>query len=173
MSKDRPKKCCVCRACRFSRQAKKGGDAIEDEFRSSARDKLLRRVRPAIKQPDGPLLSGTVFVTPPGQAPGTSATVVLASAEHNVPPSEVLSCAFCGEEYPPGTPSSQDELLTAHIFRCPVHPLRRRLATMIRIIARWEKAPNAALKRAERTAMVNKAKRYAEECSLTPFERQS
>lgn len=35
----------------------------------------------------------------------------------------VLRCAFCGEEYPPGTPASHHERLAAHIFRCEQHPL--------------------------------------------------
>lgn len=36
-----------------------------------------------------------------------------------------LTCAFCGQQYPPGTPVSQHELLTAHVKVCPKHPMRQ------------------------------------------------
>jgi hypothetical protein len=35
-----------------------------------------------------------------------------------------LRCAFCGQVYPPGTPASNHEALTAHIKVCPKHPMR-------------------------------------------------
>lgn len=38
-------------------------------------------------------------------------------------PGPVLTCAFCGEEYPTGTPATQHEALTAHVYACKVHPL--------------------------------------------------
>ena len=37
---------------------------------------------------------------------------------------QVLTCAFCGESYPPGTPNSGSEALTAHIKVCAKHPMR-------------------------------------------------
>lgn len=39
------------------------------------------------------------------------------------PDENVLRCAFCGEAYPPGTPPSQHEALTAHVYDCRAHPL--------------------------------------------------
>ena len=36
----------------------------------------------------------------------------------------VLTCAFCGESYPPGTPGSNHEALTAHVMVCVKHPMR-------------------------------------------------
>lgn len=36
----------------------------------------------------------------------------------------VLTCAFCGAEYPPGTSESNDGALTAHVRVCPKHPMR-------------------------------------------------
>jgi hypothetical protein len=36
----------------------------------------------------------------------------------------VLTCAFCGAEYPPGTPESNHAALTAHVRVCPKHPMR-------------------------------------------------
>ena len=38
---------------------------------------------------------------------------------------QVVTCVYCGQEYPPGTPTSQHELLTAHIKVCPKHPMRQ------------------------------------------------
>ena len=36
----------------------------------------------------------------------------------------VLTCAFCGEAYPPGTPESNHESLLAHVKVCAKHPMR-------------------------------------------------
>ncbi len=38
--------------------------------------------------------------------------------------SRVVSCVYCGHQYPDGTPQSQSDLLTAHIKVCDKHPLR-------------------------------------------------
>ncbi|MDD4888303.1 MAG: hypothetical protein PHU85_00090 [Phycisphaerae bacterium] len=40
------------------------------------------------------------------------------------PAGNVLTCAYCGHEYPPGTPASQHELLSKHIAGCEKHPMR-------------------------------------------------
>jgi hypothetical protein len=42
----------------------------------------------------------------------------------------VLTCAFCGHEYPPGTPPTQHEALTAHVKVCEKHPLAAELARL-------------------------------------------
>jgi hypothetical protein len=36
----------------------------------------------------------------------------------------VLTCVYCGEAYPPGSPTHGAEVLTAHIRVCAKHPLR-------------------------------------------------
>jgi hypothetical protein len=36
----------------------------------------------------------------------------------------VVTCVYCGLEYPHGTPASQDAALTAHIKVCEKHPMR-------------------------------------------------
>lgn len=36
----------------------------------------------------------------------------------------ILRCAFCNAEYPPDTPPTQNEALTAHVKECPEHPMR-------------------------------------------------
>lgn len=38
---------------------------------------------------------------------------------------QILHCAFCNQAYPPGTPDSQYELLSAHIRVCSKHPMRK------------------------------------------------
>jgi uncharacterized protein len=36
----------------------------------------------------------------------------------------ILTCVYCGHEYPQGTPAAGDQVLTDHIRICPKHPLR-------------------------------------------------
>jgi hypothetical protein len=36
----------------------------------------------------------------------------------------IVTCAYCGHEYPDGTPTAKHELLTEHIKVCEKHPLR-------------------------------------------------
>lgn len=35
----------------------------------------------------------------------------------------ILTCVYCGMEYPQDTPASGDKVLTDHIRSCPKHPL--------------------------------------------------
>ena len=37
----------------------------------------------------------------------------------------ILTCVYCGHEYPQGTPSSGAEVLTEHIRQCEKHPMRK------------------------------------------------
>ena len=39
--------------------------------------------------------------------------------------SRVLTCVYCGQEYPQGTPASGSEILTEHIKICERHPMRK------------------------------------------------
>jgi hypothetical protein len=36
----------------------------------------------------------------------------------------VVTCVYCGHQYPSGTPTSQNDQLTAHIKVCEKHPMR-------------------------------------------------
>jgi hypothetical protein len=36
----------------------------------------------------------------------------------------IVTCVYCGHEYPTGTPASQDAALTCHIRVCEKHPMR-------------------------------------------------
>ena len=36
----------------------------------------------------------------------------------------VLTCVYCGEAYPPGSPTHGAEVLTAHVRVCAKHPMR-------------------------------------------------
>lgn len=42
----------------------------------------------------------------------------------------VLTCVYCGHEYPQNTPSSGAQILTDHIKICEKHPLRKAEATI-------------------------------------------
>ena len=39
--------------------------------------------------------------------------------------SRVLTCVYCGHQYPQDTPSSGSEVLTEHIKICEKHPMRK------------------------------------------------
>lgn len=39
--------------------------------------------------------------------------------------SRVLTCVYCGQEYPQDTPAWGDKILTDHIKVCEKHPLRK------------------------------------------------
>lgn len=47
-----------------------------------------------------------------------------------VQPATVLTCVYCGHEYPQGTPPAGDQILTNHIRECAKHPLRKAEATI-------------------------------------------
>jgi hypothetical protein len=49
---------------------------------------------------------------------------------------QILHCAFCGESYPPGTPTNQHDLLTAHIQSCKKHPVRTDLVSLFTMLKR-------------------------------------
>ena len=36
----------------------------------------------------------------------------------------ILTCVYCGHEYPQDTPASGDQILTDHIAKCEKHPMR-------------------------------------------------
>lgn len=38
---------------------------------------------------------------------------------------EILTCVYCGQEYPKGTPPHGSQILTDHIKVCENHPLRK------------------------------------------------
>ncbi len=51
---------------------------------------------------------------------------------------KVLRCAFCGQEYPEGTPTHKHQSLADHIRVCPEHPIgieNRKLKQILRCIA--------------------------------------
>lgn len=52
---------------------------------------------------------------------------------------QTLTCVYCGQEYPPGSPTHGSEVLTAHIKVCEKHPMRAveaALAAMTRLALR-------------------------------------
>jgi hypothetical protein len=51
----------------------------------------------------------------------------------------VLTCAFCGQAYPPDTPPTQHDALTAHVAVCPAHPMRNVEASLARLGEAFER----------------------------------
>ncbi|WP_438029118.1 hypothetical protein [Sorangium sp. So ce233] len=55
----------------------------------------------------------------------------------------VLTCVYCGQAYPPGTPGHGTDVLTAHVRVCEKHPMRgveaelERIAPLLRAARRW------------------------------------
>lgn len=45
----------------------------------------------------------------------------------------VLTCAYCGTAYPPGTPASNATALNEHVRACTKHPLRQAEAVAKRL----------------------------------------
>lgn len=45
----------------------------------------------------------------------------------------VVTCVYCGHEYPEGTPTAKHDLLTAHIKVCEMHPMREAEARIKRL----------------------------------------
>jgi len=46
---------------------------------------------------------------------------------------QILTCVYCGHAYPPGTPASGSEALTAHVAVCPKHPMGALRQELVRI----------------------------------------
>lgn len=51
----------------------------------------------------------------------------------NAPGDPVVTCVYCGHEYPDGTPTAKHDLLTAHIKVCEKHPMREAEARIERL----------------------------------------
>jgi len=45
--------------------------------------------------------------------------------------SRILTCVYCGHEYPQDTPASGDKVLTDHIKICEKHPMREAEKTIV------------------------------------------
>ena len=58
------------------------------------------------------------YESPIGQA-------LTAAGEGSGTPDGVVTCVYCGHEYPQNTPTSGAEVLTEHIKVCEKHPMRR------------------------------------------------
>lgn len=53
----------------------------------------------------------------------------------STPSGRVLTCVYCGHEYPQDTPAAGDAVLTEHIRACEKHPLRDALQKQARVRA--------------------------------------
>lgn len=66
--------------------------------------------------------AGVTDCDDPGEAIDVLVADLRAAA---VPGSTVLTCVYCGHQYPDGTPAAKHNLLTEHIKVCEQHPLRQ------------------------------------------------
>lgn len=53
---------------------------------------------------------------------------------HTVSHHVVVTCAFCGQSYGPGTPTSGALVLGDHVRVCPQHPMRRVEALVVKLL---------------------------------------
>ncbi len=65
-------------------------------------------------------------------------------------PDKVLRCAYCGHEYPDGTPAAKHQLLAEHIRGCTAHPLSaelRKLADIQKLLSnpKYDEIPRGCL----------------------------
>jgi len=58
----------------------------------------------------------------------------------------VLTCVYCGQEYPQDTPAWGDKVLTEHIRICEKHPMRKAEATITKLRTALEELVGAASK---------------------------
>ena len=52
----------------------------------------------------------------------------------------VVTCVYCGHQYPDGTPTTKHELLTEHIKTCEKHPMRdaeQKIKLITLLCERW------------------------------------
>ena len=52
----------------------------------------------------------------------------------NKPESRVLTCVYCGHEYPQDTPAHGAKVLTDHIKVCEKHPMRKLRAALVGLV---------------------------------------
>lgn len=50
---------------------------------------------------------------------------LFCEVQESHPESRVLTCVYCGHEYPQDTPAAGSEILTDHIRQCEKHPMRK------------------------------------------------
>lgn len=84
--------------------------------------------------------------------------------------SNVLTCVYCGHQYPDGTPAAKHEALTEHIQTCEAHPLAamtRRHARLREALFRIAGVPQAA-SRDEQHAYLDAVKVELEKFSADP-----
>lgn len=59
---------------------------------------------------------------------------VALQAKPDLVQAHVLTCVYCGQEYPAGTPASGNGVLTAHIKVCEKHPVSKLRKALVGLI---------------------------------------
>jgi hypothetical protein len=57
----------------------------------------------------------------------------LPSRDADVAQGRILTCVYCAQEYPQGTPAHGDAVLTEHIKVCAKHPMREAEAKIAKL----------------------------------------
>lgn len=67
--------------------------------------------------------------------PGVTPNNPHEDGNYSIPPNEgrILTCVYCGMEYPQNTPASGSAVLTDHIRICSKHPLRKAEETIAKL----------------------------------------
>lgn len=82
----------------------------------------------------------------------------------------VLTCVYCGHQYPPGTPAAMHPILTEHIAQCDKHPMRAVVEERDELRARLDKIA-ATLEKAVCTEGCDKGVVLLSEHGATHIER--
>lgn len=56
------------------------------------------------------------------------------------PERTVVTCVYCGHEYPDGTPTAKAESLAAHVKVCDKHPMKRAIDALAALVGSRDKA---------------------------------
>jgi len=148
------------------------GESTQSEIEYATRlgrpVRYLSRECPGYQEPENPLKARVVELTAERNAYKRRCMVIeadLESARDRVAALEaerirtqederVLTCVYCGHEYPPGTPASNHAALSAHIKKCPQHPLAQALARVAELEA-WQVKAREVLERWMRINVVH------------------
>lgn len=85
----------------------------------------------------------------------------------NLQDDRVVTCVYCGHEYPPGTGTAQEIILTNHIKNCPDHPLRAAESEIERL-----RAENAELKSILESVKQDFAHEHTSAVNAVPVNRE-
>jgi hypothetical protein len=75
---------------------------------------------------------------------------------------QVLTCVYCGHQYPPGTPASNHTSLSSHIRVCEKHPLAEALRVLKEVVEATDANDGGDLRSNRQHAAFTAAKKLLE-----------